>query len=250
MKRTAVPLRVVIAALTLALVTPFAPARASTLHPPTSPLWEACTKTLDGIKTVVDISQRTVTIVNQTRRTYARVSFWVRTDGPCSFTRKFLTKSARIGYRGTVSGARRRQGSGTTPLGTYTLTETFGNGAPPPNLKLPYHRVVAGDYWVGDRASAYYNSQRNKADGGFRWSLPSSRADASERLRSFPHQYRYVVVINFNRAPDARVPGRGFAIFLHVKGSGATAGCVAITASQLRTVMAYLHSGDKITIAR
>jgi L,D-peptidoglycan transpeptidase YkuD (ErfK/YbiS/YcfS/YnhG family) len=35
-----------------------------------------------------------------------------------------------------------------------------------------------------------------------------------------------------------------------VKGSGATAGCVGITAGQMRTVMAYLHSGDKIRIAR
>jgi L,D-peptidoglycan transpeptidase YkuD (ErfK/YbiS/YcfS/YnhG family) len=209
-----------------------------------------CTRTLDGIKTKIDKTQRTVTIVNQTSRTYARVSFWVRTDSRCSLTRTFLTQTARIGYRGTVSGDKRQQGSGTTPLGTYTMTEAFGIGAPPPHIWLPYHRVTAGDYWVGDRRSRYYNSLRNKAGGGFRWSLPSSRADASEKLLSFPQQYRYVVVINFNRASDRRVPGRGFAIFLHVKGSGATAGCVAITAAQMRTVMAYLHSGDKITIAR
>jgi L,D-peptidoglycan transpeptidase YkuD (ErfK/YbiS/YcfS/YnhG family) len=241
---------VIIAGLALVLLSPSAPAIASAAHPQSSPLWEACTRRLDGIKTKVDKTQRTVTIVNQRSRTYARVSFWVRTNSRCSLTRKFLTKKARIGYNGTVAGKDRKQGSGTTPLGTYTLTEAFGNGDPPPGVKLPYHKVVKGDYWVGDRKSAYYNNLRNSKDGGFRWSLPSSRKDASEKLRSFPHQYRYVVVINFNRAPEKTVPGHGFAIFLHVKSSGATGGCVGVTAGQMRTVMAYLMPGDKITIAR
>jgi L,D-peptidoglycan transpeptidase YkuD (ErfK/YbiS/YcfS/YnhG family) len=35
-----------------------------------------------------------------------------------------------------------------------------------------------------------------------------------------------------------------------VKGSGATAGCVGITRSQMRTVLAYLQPGDTIKIAR
>jgi L,D-peptidoglycan transpeptidase YkuD (ErfK/YbiS/YcfS/YnhG family) len=249
MKRTILAVRtVVIGGLALVLLGPPAVASAST--PESSTRWEACTRQLDGIKTKIDKTQRTVTIVNQTSRTYARVSFWVRTNSRCSLTRKFLTKTARIGYNGTVAGKDRKQGSGTTPLGTYTMTEAFGNGDAPAKVQLPYHKVVKRDYWVGDRKSAYYNNLRNRNDGGFRWSLPSSRKDASEKLRFFPHQYRYVVVINFNRAPEATVPGRGFAIFLHVKSSGATGGCVGVTAGQMRTVMAYLLPGDKITIHR
>ena len=57
-------------------------------------------------------------------------------------------------------------------------------------------------------------------------------------------------MINFNRAPDKRVSYRGTGIFLHVRGSGATGGCVGVTAAQMRTVLAYLKSGDRITIAR
>ena len=57
-------------------------------------------------------------------------------------------------------------------------------------------------------------------------------------------------VINFNRAPDVTKHYRGYGIFLHVKGSGATAGCVGITRSQMRTVLAYLQPGDTIKIAR
>ena len=45
------------------------------------------------------------------------MSFWVRTDGRCSMTRKFLTKTARLGYGGTVAGKQRKQGTGTTPRG-------------------------------------------------------------------------------------------------------------------------------------
>ena len=75
------------AALLLLGVTP---AEAQTPFPRTSASWRTCVRTLDGITTKISRSQRTVIIVNQTSRTYARVSFWVRRVGPCSLTRKFL----------------------------------------------------------------------------------------------------------------------------------------------------------------
>lgn len=224
------------------------PAEASTPFPRTSASWRTCVRTLDGIPTKINRSQRTVIIVNQTSRTYARVSFWVRRVGPCSLTRKFLSTRARIGRNGTVAGTERKQGSGTTPRGTYTITETFGNG-PAPYTSMPYHRVREGDYWVGDNQSPYYNQLRNSSDGGFRWWLRSGRNE-SENLRAFGAQYRYVAVINFNRAPDARVRYRGFGIFLHVENGEGTAGCIGISAKQMRQVLRYLRPGDKITIRR
>jgi L,D-peptidoglycan transpeptidase YkuD (ErfK/YbiS/YcfS/YnhG family) len=224
------------------------PAEAQSPFPRTSASWRTCVRTLDGITTKIGRSQRTVIIVNQTSRTYARVSFWVRRVGPCSLTRKFLTTQARIGRNGTVAGTERKQGSGTTPRGTYTITETFGNG-PAPYTSMPYHRVRKGDYWVGDNQSRYYNQLRNAADGGFRWWLRSGRNE-SENLRAFGAQYRYVAVINFNRAPDRRVPYRGFGIFLHVENGEGTAGCIGISAAQMRQVLRYLRPGDKITIRR
>lgn len=217
--------------------------------PQSSTRWRACTKTLDGIATHITRGQRTVTIVNQTTKTHARVSFWVRTDTRCSLTRKFLTTTARLGSAGTVAGTKRKQGSNTTPLGTYTMTQAFGNGAAP-DVWLPYHRVKKGDYWVGDNASRYYNSLRNKSRGGFRYGLPSSSVNSSEYLPHYTRAYRYAVVINFNRAPDTEKAYRGTGIFLHVKGSGPTGGCVGITRHQMRVAMAYMHSGDRITIAR
>ena len=230
----------------LLLLAPSA-AQATTPTPVTSPNWQACTVRLDGIRSRVGARQRTVTIVNQTSRTYARVSFWVRTDARCSFTRKFWTRTARLGWNGTVAGNRRRQGSGTTPRGTYTMTESFGNG-PAPRTRMPYHQVRRDDYWVGDNRSRHYNTLRSRAQGGFRWWLRNDR-NSSEHLRSYGAQYRYVVVINFNRPPDRRRAYRGYGIFLHVK-DGHTAGCVGITKRQMRTVLAYLTPGDKITIGR
>jgi L,D-peptidoglycan transpeptidase YkuD (ErfK/YbiS/YcfS/YnhG family) len=223
-------------------------ASASARYPRLSTTWRACSPKLDGVRTSIGATQRSVTIVNQTSKTHARVSFYVRKTGACSLKRKFLTTTARIGYGGTVAGTKRKQGTGTTPLGTYTMTETFGNGTAT-STSMPYHRVVSGDYWVQDRKSAYYNTLRNSSAGGFRWSLPSSSKDSSEKLSSYQKQYRYAVVINFNRSPDTRVVGRGSGIFLHVKGSGATAGCVGITKGQMKIVMGYLRPGDKITIA-
>ena len=224
------------------------PAQAQTPFPRTSSNWRACVRTLDGIETKISRSQRTVIIVNQRSRTYARVSFWVRRSGACSLTRKFLSTSARIGRNGTVDGSKRKQGSGTTPRGTYTITETFGNG-PAPYTSMPYHQVRKGDYWVEDNQSRHYNNLRNSAAGGFRWWLKSG-VNQSENLRAFGAQYRYVAVINFNRAPDKRVAYRGAGIFLHVKNGRATAGCIAISATQMKQVLRYLRPGDKITIRR
>ena len=225
------------------------PAAADGPYPRTSARWETCVKKLDGISTRIHRSQRTVTIVNQTSRTYARVSFWVRRDARCTLTRKFLTTTARIGQNGTVDGAERRQGSMTTPRGTYTITETFGNG-PAPYTSMPYHRTQKGDYWVGDNTSRFYNTLRNRSQGGFRWGLPQSNRNASENLRAYGAQYRYAAVINFNRAPDVQRAYRGFGIFLHVKDGTGTAGCIGITKGQMEQVLRYLRPGDKITISR
>lgn len=204
--------------------------------------WQVCTLKLDGLQTPINATQHTVTVVKQTSKTHARVSFYRRGNGACAFTREFRTKTARIGYGGTVKGTKRHQGTGTTPRGTYTMTEAFGNGAAP-TTAMPFHETVKGDYWVQDNDSDYYNFLRNKADGGF-------RTKSSEKLRSFGEQYRYVVVINFNRAPDVAKRHRGSGIFLHVKSSGATGGCVAVTKHQLAVVLSALQPGDTITIGR
>lgn len=227
---------------TAALTSGLMPTAGAAPLPSSSEAWQTCTVTLNGVPVTVDRTERTRTVVNGTGGSWAVVGFFVRTDRPCQFQR-VLSVTGRVGYHGISNGGTRRQGSGTTPAGTYTMTESFGN-SPRPTTALPYHRVQPGDWWVQDQNSRYYNELRNSALGGF-----LARTSAGERLIDYQPQYAHAVVINFNRAPDRMVIGRGSGIFLHVNGAGATAGCVSVTKAHLRTLLSYLQPGDRITIS-
>ena len=177
---------------------------------------------LDGVHVHLRQGTEQVVTVNHTDGYRARVTFWKLTGA--GWQARFSADDGRIGYGGLVRGTRRVQGTGTTPLGTYALPWAFGMGVADDGWKLRYRQVEPGDFWVEDNGSAYYNRYRNQADGGFRWWLPSSDPNSSERLTDFRHQYRISVVTAFNRA---QVRHRGAGIFLHVNGAGATAGCVS-----------------------
>jgi len=209
--------------------------------------WAACTTTLGGISVQVAAAQRTVTVVKGKGGSYATLSFRSRTTtSACGFVNVFTDGGARVGSGGITNGATRTQGTGTTPTGTYTMTEAFGlNGSP--GSALLYRRVKAGDFWVEDNNSAYYNSYRNESQGGFDASLPLSDPNGSERLTNYPSQYGYSIVVNFNRAPDRKTPYRGAGIFVHVR-AGATAGCIATSSANVVTMLRTMRSGDTITI--
>jgi L,D-peptidoglycan transpeptidase YkuD (ErfK/YbiS/YcfS/YnhG family) len=182
----------------------------------------AGTVTLGGV--TVRTSDRTaqVVTVNRTRGHHARIGFWRLT--PSGWTRVMDAKDGRIGYGGLVRPKKRRQGTGTTPVGTYRLLSAFGTRSRDDAWRIGYRRIRKGDFWVQDNRSAYYNRYRSKSRGGFRWWLPSSDANSSERLKDYPVQYELSVVTSFNRS---QVRHRGSGIFLHVNGRGATGGCVS-----------------------
>jgi L,D-peptidoglycan transpeptidase YkuD (ErfK/YbiS/YcfS/YnhG family) len=202
----------VIAELVLAVAVSVGP----TTSPTTSPT------TLDGVKVQLREGTQQVVTVNYTDGYRARVTFWKLTD--TGWRARFSADDGRIGYGGLVRGTKRKQGTGTTPLGTYALPWAFGMGPVDDRWKVRYRQVESGDFWVQDNESAYYNRYRNQAEGGFRWWLPTSDPDSSERLTDFRHQYRISVVTDFN---IKQVRHRGAGIFLHVNGDGATAGCVS-----------------------
>ena len=190
---------------------------------------------LDGVRVELRAGTKQVVTVGHTRGTRARVSLWrLAADG---WERQLTTTDGRTGYGGLVDGDRRRQGSGTTPLGTYGLVSTFGTRAADPRALLPHHRIRKGDHWVQDNASDFYNQLRNQRDGGFRWWLPKSDPDASERLTDYPRQYEWSIVTDFN---VEQVRHRGSGIFLHVNGRGATAGCVSAPRRFIRSLVRLL----------
>ena len=199
---------------------------------------------LDGVRVRLRQNTSQVVTVNRTSGYHARVTYWVKSGG--SWQQRLQTSNGRIGYNGLVPARRRVQGSGKTPLGTFRLPWAFGMNAEQPRWDDSYRKVRNGDYWVLDNRSDYYNRFRNKSQGGFRWRLPSSHPDGSERLKDFPHQYEFAFTTTFNAQ---QVRHRGGAIFLHVNGSGATAGCVSAPRTFLRKLMYRLHQNRVPVIA-
>jgi L,D-peptidoglycan transpeptidase YkuD (ErfK/YbiS/YcfS/YnhG family) len=168
-----------------------------------------------------------------------------------TWTAKFAAMGARIGYGGWVPAAKRVQGTGTTPQGTFTLTTAFGL-KPDPGTAMAYRHADRNDYWVGDnRDPKTYNIFQPSAAAHRSW-----RISEAEKLSAYPTQYEYAVVIDFNRPDPHTVAWRadrgeyvtnhpadvklGSAIFLHVNGAGSTAGCASIPRANLITVLKWL----------
>jgi L,D-peptidoglycan transpeptidase YkuD (ErfK/YbiS/YcfS/YnhG family) len=199
---------------------------------------------LGGVTVRLRPETRQVVTVNRTRGHHARVTFWALEAG--RWTKRFSTRDGRIGYGGLSRPAQRRQGDGTTPTGTFDLTFAFGTHRRRVRWDMGYHRIRKGDYWVGDNDSAYYNRLRNRSGGGFRWWLPQSDHNSSERLSDYRSQYEYAFATSFNAR---QVRHRGFAIFLHVNGRGATAGCVSAPRPFLQMLYRRLASQRHPVIA-
>lgn len=202
------------------------------------------TVTLDGVTVQLKRRTRQVVTVNRTTGHHARVTFWAHRDG--RWEKRFTARDGRIGYNGLVPARKRVQGSGKTPLGTFRMPFAFGMGPQREGWDRSYRRVRKGDYWVLDNESDFYNRYRNKSQGGFRWRLGSSHPDGSERLKDYPVQYEFSIVTRFNWN---QVRHRGGAIFLHVNGSGATAGCVSAPRWFLRKTMFRLDQDQAPVIA-
>ncbi|MGW7824197.1 L,D-transpeptidase family protein [Streptomyces puniciscabiei] len=192
----------------------------------------------------VTVGNATQVITVKASGTHATVTLWQKSGS--GWTQVISTAGARVGAHGITDGATRKQGTSTTPTGTYTITQGFGVGANP-GTKMPYHQVTSHDWWVEDPTSAYYNQMRTDTQGGFH--LTESGDDGSEHLINYPTQYHNALVINFNTNPA--VKGRGAGIFLHDLGpqAGPTAGCVAVPASFMTDVMKWINPGDHPVIA-
>ncbi|HET7722756.1 MAG TPA: hypothetical protein VFK43_22505 [Acidimicrobiales bacterium] len=132
--------------------------------------------------------------------------------------------------------ASKREGDLRTPAGVFPLREGFGVYANPGLRVGSWRQVDAQDVWVDDSASSLYNThQRTPANG--RWS-------SAEKLLNQP-AYNYAQVIGYN---EARTPGKGSAIFLHVDKGGGTAGCVSLPTGPLLAVLRWERAGAVIAI--
>jgi L,D-peptidoglycan transpeptidase YkuD (ErfK/YbiS/YcfS/YnhG family) len=225
----------------LLLVLPFSPAQAQA---PSRAAPAPAALVLDGVQVAADAGTTQVVTVNHTSGHRARVTFWRLVAG--TWVVRMMTTAGRIGFGGLVAGDERVQGSGTTPLGTYGLLSVFGTHPPRDAGALDYRRIRRGDYWVQDNASPHYNRYRSRSEGGFRWWLPASDVNASERLTDYRRPYEWSIVTGFNLE---QVRHRGSGIFLHVNGRGATAGCVSAPRRFLRMLVRRLDPAAAPVIA-
>jgi len=181
-------------------------------------------------------STQLVTVQAPLRSTLATVSLWQRRGG--CWRRVLGPWQGRVGRAGIS--ARKREGDGTTPAGTFRLGATVYGVAPDPGVRLGYHRLACGDWWNEDPGSPGYNRFRHVPCG----TMPAF-GGASEALWRIVPQYRYFAVIRYNDAPV--VPGRGSAIFLHVA-AGATAGCVSLPERKLVRLLRLLRPSARPAI--
>ncbi len=154
--------------------------------------------------------------------------------------------AARFGYNGLVQGTKRIMNSGTTPAGTYALPKAFGLRSDP-GTALPYTHSDSNDYWALDpKYPATFNTYQFHGVHNF-------RASEAEHIAHFSTQYRYAAVIGFNLPRTGHRPNRtrGGAIFLHVNGTGATAGCVSVSQTVMVAILRRLtpSRNPKIVIA-
>jgi L,D-peptidoglycan transpeptidase YkuD (ErfK/YbiS/YcfS/YnhG family) len=181
-------------------------------------------------------SDQVVTVVAPSAgSTTATLTAWQR--GATGWTAALGPVSARIGSAGV---GRASESTTRTPAGTFSLTEAFGRSGNP-GTALPYRVVDGDDWWVSDVTSPRYNQYAECAPGACDFS-----ESASENLFAAGSVYDHAVVIDYNRGGT---PGAGSAFFLHVSNGAATAGCVAIDAGSLTTLLRWLDPSARPLIA-
>ena len=109
----------------------------------------------------------------------------------------------------------------TTPTGVYSFGDTMFGIQSNPGVAYAYHGLVVDDWWDENPLSPTYNTFVHGANPG----------GNSEALWTITPAYRYFAVIEYNMDPT--VSGAGSGIFLHVSGTGPTAGCVSLAESDL-----------------
>jgi L,D-peptidoglycan transpeptidase YkuD (ErfK/YbiS/YcfS/YnhG family) len=175
--------------------------------------------------TVEAVSHRTT---SATVRTWTRArGCWRPAAGPFA---------ARVGRNGLS--ANRREGDGTTPVGSFRVGPTMYGTAPDPGVRFRYHRLVCGDWWDEDPRSPTYNSFRH-----LRCGVRPRFWNGSEGMWQQPRAYAHLAVVEFNMRPV--VPGRGSGIFLHASTGRATNGCVSLAEDELVRVLQWLRPAAK-----
>ena len=136
-----------------------------------------------------------------------------------------------VGKSGLRAIADKREGDRASPAGRFRLGEATGYEAAPPGVRVPYRVADASLRCVDDPQSPAYNTLAAAPATGAPWK-------SAERMRRDDELYRYTLFVRHN---DARAPGQGSCIFLHVWRDAAspTVGCTAMALDALRALLVW-----------
>lgn len=135
-----------------------------------------------------------------------------------------------------AAGPLKREGDGRSPAGLLTFGDMWGYApAAPEGVQFRYRMATECDRCVDDP---------DHADYGRIVSLPTAKAPVTFRSAEYlllpTEHYRYMVVIHYNDLRPRK--DAGSCIFLHVAPppGGGTAGCTALAAEDLLTLLRWL----------
>jgi L,D-peptidoglycan transpeptidase YkuD (ErfK/YbiS/YcfS/YnhG family) len=139
----------------------------------------------------------------------------------------------------------KREGDGKSPAGVFALGTAFGYASEPlRGLKMQYLRLTSSIECVDDPGSKHYNHIVDRTVVAPDWS-------SSEHMRNTGESYRWGIVVDHNGTVPGDTyppePGGGSCVFLHIWHSHdqGTAGCTAMSQTELETLLAWLDPARK-----
>ncbi|GFP74191.1 SH3 domain-containing protein [Clostridium fungisolvens] len=157
---------------------------------------------------------------------YANIKFYQKSG---EYWNLKTETNGRVGTSGLAYISNRMQSTNKTPAGVLGILSAFGV-ADNPGTKYSYANVTDDMYWDLNSGSATYNRLIHNNPGG-----------DFEHLASYPTQYKYALVTDYNVNQTAN---KGGAIFVHINGSGGTAGCVSMPEAQMRELITWVDPGQ------
>lgn len=147
------------------------------------------------------------------------------------------TAICALGRSGTRAG--KREGDGASPMGTWRLLHVLyrRDRIQRPRTTLPLRPIKLRDGWCDDPCDRNYNRPVL---------LPyAASCEAMYRLDAL---YDIVVILDHNTRPRRR--GAGSAIFMHLARPGykPTEGCIALSLTHMRLLLAHATPGTRIRI--